>query len=116
MTANNDGTYTFELGHGDSVKFANIPYGAKITVTEGEHNGFLTGYTIGTTSADGDTAVIDSLAGNTTIAFTNTPGAVLPSTGGMGTAAFRFGGLLLMAAGMTGYIRKRKERMPEENN
>ena len=60
---------------------------------------------IGTVSVDG-TAV-----NQLDIVLKNSSQPILPSTGGMGTALFTFGGVALMvlAAGLTIYMRKRKE-------
>lgn len=60
---------------------------------------------VGTVSVDG-TAV-----NQLDIVLKNSSQPILPSTGGMGTALFTFGGVALMvlAAGLTIYMRKRKE-------
>lgn len=60
---------------------------------------------IGTTSVD--TTAVNQLD----IVLKNSSQPILPSTGGMGTALFTFGGVALMvlAAGLTIYMRKRKE-------
>ena len=66
-------------------------------------------------SADGSlvgTVSIDGTAVNQLdIVLKNSSQPILPSTGGMGTALFTFGGVALMvlAAGLTIYMRKRKE-------
>ena len=66
-------------------------------------------------SADGSLAVpatVDTTAVNQlNIVLKNSSQPILPSTGGMGTALFTFGGVALMvlAAGLTIYMRKRKE-------
>ncbi len=66
-------------------------------------------------SADGSlvgTATVDTTAANQLdIVLKNSSQPILPSTGGMGTALFTFGGVALMvlAAGLTIYMRKRKE-------
>lgn len=63
------------------------------------------GSLVGTVSVDG-TAV-----NQLDIVLKNSSQPILPSTGGMGTALFTFGGVALMvlAAGLTIYMRKRKE-------
>lgn len=60
---------------------------------------------VGTTSVD--TTAVNQLD----IVLKNSSQPILPSTGGMGTALFTFGGVALMvlAAGLTIYMRKRKE-------
>ena len=60
---------------------------------------------IGTVSVD--TTAVNQLD----IVLKNSSQPILPSTGGMGTALFTFGGVALMvlAAGLTIYMRKRKE-------
>lgn len=66
-------------------------------------------------SADGSlvgTVSVDMTAVNQLdIVLKNSSQPILPSTGGMGTALFTFGGVALMvlAAGLTIYMRKRKE-------
>lgn len=58
------------------------------------------------------TATVDTTAVNQLdIVLKNSSQPILPSTGGMGTALFTFGGVALMvlAAGLTIYMRKRKE-------
>lgn len=66
-------------------------------------------------SADGSligTVSVDTTAVNQlNIVLKNSSQPILPSTGGMGTALFTFGGVALMvlAAGLTIYMRKRKE-------
>lgn len=60
----------------------------------------------------GGTAKVDTTAVNQlNIVLKNSSQPILPSTGGMGTALFTFGGVALMvlAAGLTIYMRKRKE-------
>ena len=60
----------------------------------------------------GGTATVDTTAVNQlNIVLKNSSQPILPSTGGMGTALFTFGGVALMvlAAGLTIYMRKRKE-------
>lgn len=60
----------------------------------------------------GGTATVDPAAVNQLdIVLKNSSQPILPSTGGMGTALFTFGGVALMvlAAGLTIYMRKRKE-------
>lgn len=60
----------------------------------------------------GGTATVDTTAVNQLdIVLKNSSQPILPSTGGMGTALFTFGGVALMvlAAGLTIYMRKRKE-------
>lgn len=60
----------------------------------------------------GGTAKVDTTAVNQLdIVLKNSSQPILPSTGGMGTALFTFGGVALMvlAAGLTIYMRKRKE-------
>lgn len=59
-----------------------------------------------------DSATVDTTAANQLdIVLKNSSQPILPSTGGMGTALFTFGGVALMvlAAGLTIYMRKRKE-------
>lgn len=102
-----------------------LPEGVFEIVLTGEGNGtsprILTGkldaastFTVENTEDDPliGTATVDTTAVNQLdIVLKNSSQPILPSTGGMGTALFTFGGVALMvlAAGLTIYMRKRKE-------
>lgn len=102
-----------------------LPEGVFEIVLTGEGNGtsprILTGkldaastFTAENTEDDPliGTATVDTTAVNQLdIVLKNSSQPILPSTGGMGTALFTFGGVALMvlAAGLTIYMRKRKE-------
>jgi len=66
----NDGmyTYTFQLAHGQTASFANLPYGVKYTVTETAVDGYTT--KVGETATSKVEGFID--AATQTEAFTNT--------------------------------------------
>lgn len=102
-----------------------LPKGVFEIILTGEGNGtsprILTGKLAAAStftamdSADGSligTVSVDTTAVNQLdIVLKNSSQPILPSTGGMGTALFTFGGVALMvlAAGLTIYMRKRKE-------
>lgn len=78
---------------------------------DGSHSTFTAEVTEDSTLVGG-TATVDTTAVNQlNIVLKNSSQPILPSTGGMGTALFTFGGVALMvlAAGLTIYMRKRKE-------
>ena len=78
---------------------------------DGLHSTFTAEVTEDSTLVGG-TATVDTTAVNQlNIVLKNSSQPILPSTGGMGTALFTFGGVALMvlAAGLTIYMRKRKE-------
>lgn len=119
---NQDAAYTvegnvvsFTLGHNDSLEILHIPYGAAITVTETAHNGFSPSYRVEdahTDPVDGNSALIEMKNTMQTVHFINTPGIILPKTGGRGTMLYTTGGLLLSAAGIVllyNHIKRRKE-------
>lgn len=76
------------------------------------HSTFTAEVTEDNTLIDHTMTAVDTTAVNQLdIVLKNSSQPILPSTGGMGTALFTFGGVALMvlAAGLTIYMRKRKE-------
>ena len=79
---------------------------------DGSHSTFTAEVTEDDTLIDHTVTAVDGTAANQlNIVLKNSSQPILPSTGGMGTALFTFGGVALMvlAAGLTIYMRKRKE-------
>ena len=75
-------TETLELAGGASKELS-IPYGAKVTITETEHDGFAVTFKEGeTVRSQGDTCTIDRMTADAAITAVNAAGYALPSTGG----------------------------------
>lgn len=103
-----------QLAHGKSETIT-IPYGAEVTITETNHDGFSVLFKEGEAlKANGDSCTF-TITSNVTITAENHTGYQLPSTGGMGTGWFTLAGLLLMtgAAALTISRRRAKEGGPE---
>ena len=105
-----------QLAHGESTAITGIPYGATVTITETNHDGFSVLFKEGDAplEANGDSCTF-TITSNVTITAENHTGYQLPSTGGMGTGWFTLAGLLLMtgAAALTISRRRAKEGGPE---
>ena len=103
-----------QLAHGKSETIT-IPYGAEVTITETNHDGFSVLFKEGEAlKANGDSCTF-TITSNVTITAENHTGYQLPSTGGVGTGWFTLAGLLLMtgAAALTISRRRAKEGGPE---
>ena len=92
----------------------NDPRGTRILTgkLDESHSTFTAEVTEDNTLIDHTMTAVDTTAANQLdIVLKNSSQPILPSTGGMGTALFTFGGVALMvlAAGLTIYMRKRKE-------
>ena len=75
-------TQELELAGGESGTLT-IPYGAKVTITETEHDGFAVTFREGeTVRSQGDTCAIDRMTADAAITAVNAAGYALPSTGG----------------------------------
>lgn len=102
---------TVSLAHGAS-ETVTIPYGATVTIREGEHDGFSVSFagngTVLTPGQDG--SVTFTITEDTAITATNTAGYALPETGGSGAAWYLTVGLLLMGVSALALcLRRRKE-------
>lgn len=89
----------FQLQAGESITINNLPTGTKYTITEEVPDGYVASHN-GTVPKDSTAEVAAGTieTGNTAnVAYTNTIMPKLPSTGGMGTFRFTFGGILLIA-------------------
>ncbi len=91
-----------------------IPYGATVTITEPNHDGFTLTFTQANTTlaSGGSSCTIEKMTQDVTIVATNEAGYALPETGGAGTIWFTIGGLLLTAGGLLHgcTLRRRRER------
>lgn len=101
------------LDHGETILIKGLPAAAQATITETTTDGYAVSWSGNTaTTNDSKTASITTtkIFNNPSVTCTNTTGAVLPSTGGMGTTPFlALGTLLTLGAGMLLVQRRRKE-------
>lgn len=118
-----DGTVTFTndkatvpLYAGETITIQGLPAAATATITETEASraGYAVTWTGTKGSIDGNgvntSVTTTQISNNPSVTCTNTTGAVLPSTGGMGTTPFlALGTLLTLGAGMLLVQRRRKE-------
>ena len=75
-------TQELELAGGESGTLT-IPYGAKVTITETEHDGFAVTFKEDeTVLSQGDTCVIERMTADAAITAVNAAGYALPGTGG----------------------------------
>lgn len=83
---NNDGTYTFTLGHGESFRIPNIPYGYTYTIEETKESSEDKGYTTKVDGVDGRIAT-GTIVGNTEVEYKNIREGVIPTKafGGIAT-------------------------------
>lgn len=128
-TKNSSGTITFtesgisevdsisqtyiSLDHNQKIVIEGLPAAAQATITETTTAGYSTKWS-GNTGTDnevsGATVTTKPISEDPAVTCTNTTGAVLPSTGGMGTTPFlALGTLLTLGAGMLLVQRRRKE-------
>ena len=123
LPAPTDGSYTvegnvatFKLSAGQSIEIKGIPYGAKVTVTETQHDGFVAYYQVSGVHAEqqlGDSVLVSFANGVQTVTFINDGGYELPDTGGAGTYLYTMGGALLTCAAILLYIHNLKRRKEE---
>lgn len=99
-----------KLYAGETVLIKNLPANETVVVSEPNHDGYALSWTINDTVSAAPNASVTIGAVQQTVTCTNTTGAVLPSTGGMGTTPFlALGTLLTLGAGMLLVQRRRKE-------
>jgi LPXTG-motif cell wall-anchored protein len=123
-TKTGDGVYTFTLASKESIQFY-LHDGVKYQIVE-KADGYSTyiqvGYAQGTRAnqpAEYDKIVEDTIlvaTGKHTVTYTNTPGTILPKTGGSGTLPYTAAGLGMISAaiGYGMYLhKKKKEEDPE---
>ena len=105
-----DGSANITLKHGETITINGIPQDTKITVTETNTDGYAVSWDNGGVSHTNATTVTIPRDANVAIICTNTTGAVLPSTGGAGTAhIMSVGAALTLAAGALLLLKRRKE-------
>ncbi len=109
------GAQTVTLSHGGE-EIINIPHGAKVTITENNHDGFSVSFAVSSTdskttlTSNEDGSVTFTMTENVTITATNTAGYALPETGGSGAALYLVLGLLLMGGSALALgLRRRRE-------
>lgn len=97
-----DGTVTFDLtvtnGSVPQITIPQIPYGADVTVKETVHDGYVYVIKQNGVAFDGK---LENVTSDQTVDVYNTPGADLPSAGGMGNIGLYVLGILLMAGAVT---------------
>ena len=95
-------TETLELAGGESGTLK-IPYGAKVTITETEHDGFaVTFKNAETVLSQGDTCTIERMTADAAITAVNAAGYALPGTGG-GALWLQLAGAALAALAVLAY-------------
>ena len=96
---------------GETVTINGLPSGVTATVKETGYDGYAPSWKVGNEAQTANYASATITAGQTiAVTCTNTTGAVLPSTGGVGTTPFlALGTLLTLGAGMLLVQRRRKE-------
>ena len=109
-----NGIAQVSLYHDETVVISGLPGGKSATITETTTDGYSTNWTgdiaSGTEVSPGATVTTSAFLNKPEVTCTNTTGAVLPSTGGMGTTPFlALGTLLTLGAGMLLVQRRRKE-------
>ena len=101
-------TETLELASGESGTLK-IPYGAAVTITETEHDGFaVTFKNSETVLVQGDTCTIKRMTADAAITTVNAAGYALPGTGGGVVWIWAAGLSLLLAAGLVSILRLRR--------
>ena len=104
---------TLWLAGGESGTLT-IPYGAKVTITETEHDGFaVTFKNSETVLAQGDTCTIERMTADAAITAVNAAGYALPGTGG-GALWLQLAGAALAALAVLAYnwinVKKQKAK------
>ena len=103
-----NGVANITLKHGETITINGIPQDTQITVTETNTDGYAVSWDNG--SHTNATTVTIPRGATVAITCTNTTGAVLPSTGGAGTAhIMSVGAALTLAAGALLLLKRRKE-------
>ena len=106
-----DGKGTFKLKADEYVIIDYLQHGTHYTIKETNAEGFTVSNTIdnGNPNQSAEVTGTTPVGKNSIVLFTNTCNPRLPNTGGPGTDACVFGGMLLMGLAYTGIVcRKRK--------
>ena len=104
-------TETLKLAGGASGTLK-IPYGAKVTITETEHDGFAVTFKEGeTVLSQGDTCTIERMTADAAITAVNAAGYALPGTGG-GALWLQLAGAALVLLTLPAYnwIKTKKQK------
>jgi hypothetical protein len=117
LTLNNSGSATFQLAHGESIRFA-LPPDTTYTITEGS-NEYEATWSVDNGPAHSGKVATGVLTANQTVTFTNTKKAVIP-TGIDFTVKAILGAGLLLVIGASAFAvvsrRRRDEDDPEDGD
>lgn len=107
-----DGTISFELKNGQSIRLSDIPSGSKFNLNETEHNGFSVVIKENSTPiVTGDSLTNAPLDRNRTLVVVNSGGYELPATGGSGIYPYIIiGSVLITTPFIIGFILRRKQK------
>lgn len=102
---------TVSLSNGEREKIS-IPYNSSVTITEKSHDGFALSFMDGQTTlpSDGDSCTF-VMKQDVTVTAVNAAGYEMPASGGIGTALYTFGGVLLITA--AGFLCIKSEQKEE---
>ena len=109
INQNNKGLITFKIKDDESITISNIPINTVIKIQELDHDGYHTSMKSIVSGSEvplieGDTYIINKISDHREIKIYNTPGVVLPETGGIGTIIFTIIGLTLIVGSICGYV------------
>jgi len=117
LTLNNNGSATFQLAHGESIRFA-LPPDTTYTITEGS-NEYEANWRIDNGPAHSGKVATGVLTANQTVTFTNTKKAVIPTGIDFTVKAILGAGLLLLIGASAFAVvsrRRRDEDDPEDGD
>lgn len=107
------GTYTGLKLYAGETAHIKLPADIQVTITETGYDGYAVNWTVGngqTLVNNSEGSVTVTLPGGQNVTCTNTTGAVLPSTGGMGTTPFlALGSLCTLSAGLLLLAQRRRK-------
>ncbi len=110
ISLSDDEDGVIELRAGQRAVISGIPVGTYYTLIELTRGGYST-----TVNGAEGYIVSGEISGVASVAsFVNTPGTVLPTTGGFGTSLYIFGGWLLLSGSSLVYHFRRKSRRRED--
>ena len=117
LTLNNSGSATFQLAHGESIRFA-LPPDTTYTITEGS-NEYEATWSVDNGPAHSGKVATGVLTANQTVTFTNTKKAVIPTGIDFTVRAILGAGLLLLIGASAFAVvsrRRRDEDDPEDGD
>ena len=117
VTLNNSGSVTFQLAHGESIRFA-LPPDTTYTITEGS-NEYEATWSVDNGPAHSGKVATGVLTANQTVTFTNTKKAVIPTGIDFTVKAILGAGLLLLIGASAFAVvskRRRDEDDPEDGD